>query len=48
MTQNTVNIGGDHCMKKFMNVPQGTMLEGAHFPLVWNDGKANPVAALAG
>lgn len=38
MTEETrYNESGQHVMKKFVTVPDGAMLEGDHFPIVWTD-----------
>lgn len=39
MTQETrYYAAGDHVMKQFVTVPDGEMLQGEHFPLVWRRG----------
>jgi hypothetical protein len=36
MTEETRYVAsGDHLMKRFVEVADGEVLQGAHFPLVW-------------
>ena len=42
MTEETRYVaGGDHLMKRYVEVADGEVLEGAHFPLVWERAQAS-------